>query len=146
VSYTTPQLDAAEAVAALLTGRTIAGFNIVAELKFVPKYETADLRELRVDCIPATPFARRRIDRGAVEQECPVNVGVQLLCEPEDHELLYRLRALCEGIADAVEGSRLDVFGLPTDEIEVEESPERLEGGEYRAVVPVMYRVVTETE
>jgi hypothetical protein len=146
VSYTTPQLDAAEAVAALLTGQELGGFNVVASAEEqLPKYENPPA-ELKVDCVAASPFTLTIIDRGAgVEEECNVNIGVQLACDPGDRELLSRLKALTRGIARRLAFVAPEGFGKPREPIEIEELPEILEGeGRFLAVVSVTYTAFTE--
>jgi hypothetical protein len=148
VSYTTPQLDAAEAVAALLTGRTIGGFNIVASAdELLPKYELAEneLDTLRVDCVPGPEWEIDLHNRGMGLEDCPVNVGVQCQCGAGDNDQYRRLLAVLRGIMKTLRFNPLEDFGYPVESITVVDFPSAVEqDGRFFGIVGVLYRAETE--
>lgn len=148
MSYTTPQLDAAEAVAALLTGQEIAGFTIVATAEdLLPKHDQpqGDLNELRVNCVPGPESRFSRVDRNAAEEDCPVNVGIQMACGAESGELYRRLLMVLRGIAKLLTFTPITGFGYPRDDVEFVDFPSAVEvDGRFFGIVGVLYRPVTE--
>lgn len=147
-AYTTPQLDCASALAAMLDGREIAGFTVRARATDQnPTYEKRDLAELRVDCVIPGGFRLSTLDRGTATEEVIVNVGVQFACERDDEEMKARLRHLCRRIAVLVKLTPLDGFGLPVDDVEVEEIDEMLrENASFFGVIAAPYRAYAEAE
>ena len=142
MSYTTPQLDAAAAVAEMLTGREIAGFTIAAsadELLPTGEMNAGDFRELRVECVPAEEYELESQDRDAADEQCPVNIGVRLACGKENQSLYRQLLALLRGIAKAVKHVSLEGFGLPRETITVRDSTAHLEQGLFYGVVIANY-------
>jgi hypothetical protein len=148
VSYTTPQLDAAEAVAELLNGRTIAGFNVVASAEeLIPKHEQGenDLNTLRVNCVPGPEYEISVEARGMGLEDCPVNIGVQLALEATDNDLYRQLLAVLREIAVLLRFEPLEDFGLPVEQISVVEFPSAVEvDGRFFGIVGVRYWAKTE--
>ena len=145
MSFTTPQLDCATAVAELLDGREIAGFTLRARaIDQDPTYEKKDLTELKIDCVAATPFDSIRVDRQTVSEGCPVNVGVQYACEKDDEPMKARLKFVCLQIKRILEGNRLATFGYPREDVEIEEDPIKRMRGHWMAVVSALYRIEVE--
>lgn len=144
--YTTPQLDAAAAVAEMLTGRTIAGFTLDARSdELLPTYELSngDLRDLHIDCVPDAEYTVTPIDRGTLEQECPVNIGIQTQCGKDDQSLYRQLISLLNGIVAVVMSVAPDGFNRPRDQATASDSARALEQGVFYGVVVVTYHVRT---
>lgn len=146
--YTTPQLDCAAALAAMLDGREIAGFTVRARATDQnPEYERKDLGELRVDCVVPGGFRLTTLDRGTATEEVIVNIGVQFACERDDEAMKARLRHLCRRIAVLVKLTPLDGFGLPVDDVEVEEVDEMMrDNAQFFGIVAAPYRAYAEAE
>lgn len=148
MSYTTPQLDAAAAVAEMLTGREIAGFTLDAKAdNLLPTYDQSkgDLDELHVDCIPDPTFRFVRENRSMVLEDCPVNIGVQINCGPEDQLLYRQLLALLRGIAKVVALEAPTGFRPPLEDVEVIDRPDAVDAdGRFFGVIGAVYRVETE--
>jgi hypothetical protein len=148
VSYTTPQLDAAAAVAAALTGETIAGFEITAKAdQLIPKYDQSlnELQTLRVDCVPGPEVRFAYENRQMAREDCPVNVGIQLECDADDTDTYRQLLALTRGIAKLLTFTALDDFGLPQEDVEFVDFPSAVEvEGRFFGIVGLMYRASTE--
>jgi hypothetical protein len=148
VSYTTPQLDAAAAVATLLTGRTIAGLVVSASASdLLPKYDLSDLSSLKVDSVPGPDGRFTRESRGMALEDCPVNIGIQKLCGPEDGDTYRQLLALLRGIAKVIAFEPAGDFGLPREDVEFADNADAVdEHGRFYGVVGAMYRVQTEAD
>lgn len=147
-----PVMQAAEAVAALLNARPWpdgaslpAGVEFTAEAKRFPKWKRDDLKTLAVVTVPATPYEISVENRGdAITRECPVNVAIVQVVERSDTARQELLFELLDGVAELLARSELAGFGYPdSDEgIEAEWDAEELEqNGLFLAAVSAMYRV-----
>jgi hypothetical protein len=145
-TYTTPQLDAAEAVATLLTGRTIAGFTVVARSHVIlPKYRLEDLGDIRIDCsVDEThDMLRGTLLGNLFEEECPVLVSVQAQCDAGDGQYHRRLKSLVRGIAAVLALNATIGDRFTSGDVTVDEDYHSLEfEGRFKATVSVLYLVM----
>ena len=146
MSFTTPQLDCATAVAALLDGEEIAGFTIRARAdEQDPVYSKEDIKaELKVAVLVADDYELEAIDRAAATETCPIFVGVYFGCERDDEDMKRRLLALLRGIAVRLRFEEVEGFGLPIEPVRPVYSRDEIRRAAFSGIVEATYRVVTE--
>lgn len=142
-----PQFDCATAVADMLNGQVIDGetINTSSGFRLLPKYETADLCDLKVDVVPGSNNALVRISRCALQETCPIVIGVQRRCnnDTEYTALISIMRQIAAAVANTPIQFVPQASNVPSDDVEFTDDPAMVDSdGVFRGVITTTYTAV----